>query len=137
MKTETFTPGPWEMFDEGDDHRFWIEGTVKRGNIDYREFVAKTYALPGQREREEANARLIASAPDLLETLKALLRFLPDRNDALNYAATNDGRVGSIHVAVQDAYAAIARAEGDGRYAQSFAESPIARELLGPTEEDN
>ena len=35
----------------------------------------------------------------MFEALKALLPYLPDRNDALDYAATNDGRASSFQVA--------------------------------------
>jgi hypothetical protein len=36
---------------------------------------------------------------ELFEVLKALLPYLPDRNDALDYAATNDGRASNFQVA--------------------------------------
>jgi hypothetical protein len=36
--------------------------------------------------------------PELFEALEAVLPFLPDRYDARDYAATNDGRAGQIHV---------------------------------------
>lgn len=56
---------------------------------------------------------MLDAGVDIYEALKALLPYLPDRNDALNYAATNDGRVGNIHVAVQRAYDAIRKAKGE------------------------
>ena len=38
-------------------------------------------------------------AVELFQALEAVLPYLPDQNDAKDYAATNDGRAGSIHVA--------------------------------------
>lgn len=41
---------------------------------------------------------LIDFAPALLAALESVLPYLPDANDAKNYAATNEGRAGEIHV---------------------------------------
>lgn len=42
---------------------------------------------------------LIDFGPALLSVLESLLPFLPDRNDALDYAATNHGRASTFQVA--------------------------------------
>src|SRR5258708_39654055 len=49
--------------------------------------------------------KLRAENVQLREVLTDCLQYLPDRNDALNYAATNDGRVGELHLAVARARA--------------------------------
>jgi hypothetical protein len=59
------TPGPWSV---DDPHQIWAESAG--------EYVAITRVedwdtIP--REQAEANARLIAAAPELLEALKAML----------------------------------------------------------------
>jgi hypothetical protein len=41
---------------------------------------------------------LVDFAPALLLALEQLLPHLPDANDAKDYAATNEGRAGQIHV---------------------------------------
>ena len=56
---------------------------------------------------------LTAAAPELLEALVGVLHYLPDHNDALNYAAGNEGRVGKIHLDVRRAYDAIRKAKGE------------------------
>ncbi len=51
----------------------------------------------GQPERD---AKLVAEAQiELLRAIEGVLEFLPDRNDAKNYAATNEGRASSFQVA--------------------------------------
>ena len=49
-------------------------------------------------------------AVNIFEALKALLSYLPDRNDALNYAATNEGRASSFQVAAIQAREVFQRA---------------------------
>jgi hypothetical protein len=52
---------------------------------------------------------LIDFGPALFAALKNLLPYLPDRNEALNYAATNEGRASSFHVAALHARELIRR----------------------------
>lgn len=88
------TPGPWLV-----DHDTDITGSESSpeigcvGKVD----IAHVYlrAVPG---KTEANARLIAAAPDLLEALKAVL------NSCLDSRGLAD--------AYKQARAAIAKAEG-------------------------
>lgn len=59
------TPGPWDTTEDG-----WIYPTNWTENINltlYEQAIAKVY---GVSDRSEANARLIAAAPELLKTLK-------------------------------------------------------------------
>jgi len=56
-------------------------------------------------ERMEANARLFAAAPDMLETLKGVVRVLPRFQMARMLSA-------SEIAALEEARAAIAKAEG-------------------------
>ena len=63
------TPGPWEPRESKTSNYLWeIVATSKRGIT----YVIARLAKPNQGERE-ANARLIAAAPDLLAALQALL----------------------------------------------------------------
>lgn len=51
----------------------------------------------GQASRD---AQVLAEAQtELLAAIEAVLPHIPDRNDALNYAATNEGRASSFQVA--------------------------------------
>lgn len=59
----THTPGPW--FSQYDDNGFYEIGSE---TISIR--LAFTY---GEGDGDEANARLIAAAPDLLEALQAIM----------------------------------------------------------------
>lgn len=57
------TPGPWRIVEKSDDERLSIEA----GDM----FIARTDPCMAQ----EANARLIAAAPDLLEALQEVLGY--------------------------------------------------------------
>ncbi len=61
------TPGPWRFEEEPP----YGKPVVMAGGY----YIASTYSSPGQdpRSTPEANARLIASAPDLLEALEGLI----------------------------------------------------------------
>lgn len=86
-----WTPGPWDVYDNGDGIRIdGAEITLAFIDGDYRD---QDYSI------QMANARLIASAPDLLEALDALV------NSADNPAQFFDAVIG--------ARAAIAKAKGE------------------------
>lgn len=90
-KTETHTPGPWEISIVHDSH-----------------FGCITYELDNKSETDgeaEANARLIASAPELLD---ALIGLLDEVVASGNATAIDFGWRG----AVAASRAAIAKAEG-------------------------
>jgi hypothetical protein len=126
----SYTPGPWSIY-KYNDHHWFIEGsdehddegTVFRRSIvclrplddvypDDVEFDDRREKFVPNRhlnERDKANARLIASAPDMLEALKAMLQWMPV------YPAAADAIVGGrqAHQAAIDASrAAIAKATG-------------------------
>ena len=91
------TPGPWKtsamapgiVYREADGKRDELVCTAYRRNDD----------------EHNANARLIASAPDLLVTLRELLADCTD---------TDGGLLRPTHYVVDRARAAIAKAEGRG-----------------------
>lgn len=66
-----YTPGPWRLLDDAGHPANIRIGSTRRPH------VAKVYAESLDRDPNcEANARLIASAPDLLEALKDSLASL-------------------------------------------------------------
>ena len=64
------TPGPWTVTDEDDFYGLAIEAAGREGEYVP---VARVPVDYDDRPEREANARLMAAAPDLLEALKALL----------------------------------------------------------------
>ncbi len=94
------TPGPWLV----------DAGRALRVANERDETVATTGCDVDHRSEWEANARLIASAPELLAALKGLIESLPD-----NWGDKVIDGVLTLHVGVDDvddALAAIAKAEG-------------------------
>ena len=89
------TPGPW--FITGGATRC-IEARIGDGLIQEVAACGPTMADKGYGPQQEANARLIAAAPDLLEALQGLLNALPSA---------------TTHPAVKSARAAIAKATGE------------------------
>lgn len=87
MSQNKHTPGPWEHVGDGD--------VMAPFDATDKWYVAIAYdGLPdGQ---HEANARLIAAAPDLLESLEAVIKVADRDTDVFNRAK-----------------AAIAKARGD------------------------
>ena len=89
--TKQHTPGPWAASP-------YNNVTSRNGTI------AKTEQMPSNDDLErEANARLIASAPDLLSALRFLLA---------DDVAINGEKLTGSSVPVEMARAAIAKAEG-------------------------
>ena len=83
------TPGPWSFYDDSNDGKTNRIEIVAIGKT-----VARIYhSVP---DKDLPNARLIAAAPDLLESLAFVIRGVPD---------TWEG--------VQKARAAIAKATGE------------------------
>ena len=108
------TPGPWKVgskarmkpYVEGADGMFVAScggNAPGKGNYDTATW-----------RRREANARLIAAAPDLLEALKRLLSRLAEfEADANMDAQTFREWAGHVEPAVRNALAAIAKATSD------------------------
>lgn len=65
MASPKFTPGPWPMKNTGDGKRIIIGEGLVEGPNGYE--VAEVYSDDCPREVAEANARLIAAAPDLYD----------------------------------------------------------------------
>lgn len=106
--TPMHTPGPWMA-----DFRL-IGGrvVVNQANAGDRMQVA---LVNGGADEQDANARLIAAAPDLLEALRSLLSASAD---AIRYVPADGSEERDLCDAAGDAMifarAAIARAEGRG-----------------------
>ena len=89
------TPGPWTHEGQGDITGIEDNG-FGRGPVD----VCSVY-LRAVEGRHEANARLIAAAPDLLEALERLV------------SAARDVGHGYMDQAIDNAESAIAKARGE------------------------
>ena len=63
------TPGPWTIVPYGDGDSLVIHADQSEWRIC---FMATPGASPGAMGRIEANARLIAAAPEMLEALKSV-----------------------------------------------------------------
>jgi hypothetical protein len=107
MSDAKHTPGPWQLFEDYDaiggfrQRVYSVHGDIRPGH-QFRG-IARVPASEGD-EMLEANARLIAAAPDLLEALKELRLICSDipaieRNPRFAEAS-------------RKALAAISRAEG-------------------------
>ncbi len=97
--TASFTPGPWTLHTGSQTGNVWIENEDGDKSI-----IAPAYAFghAAMKDNEAmANARLIASAPDLLAALEAALAALVEVSHSPQYRET-----------VLQARAAIARAKG-------------------------
>ena len=104
MKT-THTPGPWNVDGSNitgpDDHNIGIvSGPHTIGASD-----AALESRMREHARDEANARLIAAAPDLLAALESLMQHFVGDRTAVNC-------LGGAGIAADVARAAIAKAKG-------------------------
>ena len=103
------TQGPWHyaltVVDNGDEY-LTIIGTPNGNEDDLPHRGAFIGKITGKRERREANARLIASAPKLLEALEEL------RKELRNHIKMDVKKHYSLMVADAAAGTAIAKAKG-------------------------
>ena len=99
--TQTHTPGPWVACPGNARQVYKIE-TNARGNQNDGYEIA---ALRGP--DKDANARLIAAAPELYAALESLTQYV----DSYRY---NSAWAGRPHAIMDAARAAIARATGKG-----------------------
>jgi len=102
MKT-THTPGPWHSFRQGTKHFISqaCDEQFRFATAIVYEQTYHPYGIAATRAKAEANARLIAAAPDLLEALREIANDWPYETPALP----------ADHVR-KIARAAIAKAEG-------------------------
>jgi|GraSoiStandDraft_51_1057287.scaffolds.fasta_scaffold1412965_2 hypothetical protein len=68
MSDLKYEPAPWEVNDQRDSS--WMNNAMYIGSANTGLIIARVYTDKGD---EEANARLIAAAPELLEALKAVV----------------------------------------------------------------
>ena len=81
--TQKHTPGPWKITEDDYGHEHWFGGAGE-GQICVNGWVnggCKKY--PSKWRKLQANARLIAAAPELLEALKLIANA---ENSALDLA---------------------------------------------------
>jgi len=112
MKTQ-FTPGPW--------HRTPMQDTIWDCTQDIQ--IARISDLPSDERgksnwmQEQANARLIAAAPELLEALQGIIDYAENEAMALGDLKDSDiaeAQASAVVVACCKARAAIAQATGGG-----------------------
>ena len=93
------TPGPWTAV----ANPTCYEWEIRRDEDDPGTYLATVIGREDTSDTDEANARLIAAAPDLLLQLQRLERIARDTIDA----------DGALIAACDNALAAIAKAEGN------------------------
>ena len=98
-----FTPGPWVVVGRLTKY---VEARLVGGLIQEVAACGPTMADEGYGQQQEANARLIAAAPDLLEALQELCEIV---EDAIEQKSAKD----LDSFTLQPARAAIAKATGE------------------------
>jgi len=98
------TPGPWNAIEDGDGSgAFLIWAGYDFAVVDGVRFIADTgEPIFGDRERLEANARLIAAAPDLFAALERMV-----------FVCSGLGWHRHPYDAIEEAERAIAKARND------------------------
>ena len=77
------TPGPWKVYRSPDGSAIIGIGVNRPGDPDHGAGITDPrFGLWGSGAEREANARLIAAAPDLLAALKHLLAFVEAHTEA-------------------------------------------------------
>jgi hypothetical protein len=97
------TPGPWAV--ECDTQDSTLQRVYRVANGRLHELVAEVGHFQQDIDEQNANARLIAAAPDLLDALKNTLRMLEAAHRQLGMHSADNMRV-------RMAYAAQRKAEG-------------------------
>lgn len=95
------TPGPWHVHTMKSKAGFRIDSAG-----DEWQWLAEVFQAPDKESEGEANARLIAAAPEMLEALKDITQWAQGYHDA--YSCSNAGSKCIICLAEK----AIAKAEG-------------------------
>lgn len=105
MTQATHTPGPW-IIEEVDDGQAVISAESKK----WIDFARVWVVTDGSTDKEgEANARLIAAAPELLEACLAMIEWDDREKD---HAVSFENRIELCTQAFTKARAAIAKATG-------------------------
>jgi hypothetical protein len=106
MTKKTFTPGPW--YAEKSSDNFWY---ITTSPYAFAPAVASTWAAAWDKEGtpfdQEANARLLSAAPDLLACLRELVALV--RGECPRLLADDSGGNGDLD---QQIDTVIAQAEG-------------------------
>ena len=98
------TPGPWKFGNTSDDKKIILGGTSERYVCSVQIWqTPRRMGLTDEPERD-ANAHLIASAPELLEACKGMLKIYYDTN--VSYRHEHEKRI------AYQCEQAIAKAEG-------------------------
>lgn len=111
MSAATFTPGPWTTTQERDDSLvFQVRGASGELVASVAELTST--APHNEASESEANARLIAAAPELLEALKGMTDLMDKLWKAVPWGQTFNLPVQELNEAPILAKRAIAKAEG-------------------------
>lgn len=117
MTQSKHTPGPWKAVPEGSGS--WTIYPVDGP----RDGIVTSFGQYRDRENKEADARLIAAAPDLLEALKGYIA-LRDQKLAIKYSDENTSEVekAAIRKVVADNIIALLAHDDKARTALAKAE---------------
>lgn len=105
------TPGPWTIDNVRHDRKADLKHLDIRGpgrprgpsGREYRDIIGEVFTDWGTHDEVDANARLIAAAPELLGALEGLLHELPQ---------PEEGDAGDGFDAIRRAHAVVAQARG-------------------------
>jgi hypothetical protein len=116
MSESKHTPGPWEAHESDDGHEIHMGERVGSGHMyQTQHILGYDHGLSEedgkQFEEAEANAWLIAAAPDLLAACKLLQCELSYCRDQLAELKRPSREGGSVDLALKAGRAAIAKAE--------------------------
>lgn len=110
------TPGPWKIdFVHSDD----LVIVPVEGRFAVLARVATQSYRDGMDEETIANAKLMAAAPQLLESVRAMLKILADISSRVSYSNNEIGHITDAEDAV------IAATPLDEKYVQSVIETAI------------
>lgn len=109
------TPGPWRIAHPEDlADKYGVDLLVRTDKRRVAIGLGPERGEPGSAIAEtDANARLIAAAPEMFEALERAAAHLPSDEEILDYAACNDGRAMASASAARAVRAAIAKARGE------------------------
>ena len=96
------TPGPWGVAGQRSNKRWAVVRNDSWSDLPLMDgwTIADVYSRKMNADEDEANARLIAAAPEMLDALKWLIEFC-----GLNQYDKNDPAIAKV-------WAALAKAEG-------------------------